>query len=204
MKLTNIIGCMVVALGMVACSEDDGTIEEFPEWQSRNDSYFSELVSTTKEKVAAGDTSWELLSGYNKPTKNYTLQYSDYVVVEKFEPYFDNSKETDMPLLTDTVEVHYRGQLLTSANAYKTSGLVFDSSYSGDFDPVVATPVKLAVKSVVSGFGTALLHMHRGDHWKIYIPYQLGYSAATKGSIPAYSTLIFDLRLEDFWSREDE
>ena len=37
--------------------------------------------------------------------------------------------------------------------------------------------------------------MHKGDHWTIYIPYQLGYGSSKTGSVPAYSTLIFDLRL---------
>ena len=27
---------------------------------------------------------------------------------------------------------------------------------------------------MVKGFSTALMRMHRGDHWRIYIPYQLG------------------------------
>ena len=42
------------------------------------------------------------------------------------------------------------------------------------------------------------MSMHRGDHWTVYIPYQLGYGASASGMVPAYSTLIFDLRLVDF------
>ena len=48
------------------------------------------------------------------------------------------------------------------------------------------------------GFVTALLHMHSGDRWRVYIPYQLGYNTTEKTGIPAYSTLIFDLALIDF------
>ena len=40
--------------------------------------------------------------------------------------------------------------------------------------------------------------MHRGDYWRVYIPYQLGYGAVKNGTIPAYSTLIFELALIDF------
>ena len=102
-------------------------------------------------------------------------------------------------LLTDSVTVHYTGRLLPSASY--PQGYQFDSSYAGTFDAVTATPTKFAVTSVVKGFSTALMHMHRGDHWRIYIPYQQGYGSVAKSSVPAYSTLIFDLRLEDFWRK---
>ena len=52
--------------------------------------------------------------------------------------------------------------------------------------------------SLVDGFTTALMSMHRGDHWTVYIPHQLGYGTSASGTVPAYSTLIFDLRLVDF------
>ena len=42
------------------------------------------------------------------------------------------------------------------------------------------------------------MSMHRGDHWTVYIPHQLGYGTSASGTVPAYSTLIFDLRLVDF------
>jgi FKBP-type peptidyl-prolyl cis-trans isomerase FklB len=59
----------------------------------------------------------------------------------------------------------------------------------------------LAINGVVTGFGTALMRMHRGDRWRVYIPYQLAYGSSARSSIPAYSTLIFDLQLEDFWRK---
>ena len=46
-----------------------------------------------------------------------------------------------------------------------------------------------------------LMRMHRGDRWRVYIPYQLAYGSSARSSIPAYSTLIFDLQLEDFWRK---
>ena len=72
----------------------------------------------------------------------------------------------------------------------------------GDFDPVVATPIKFSVGSVVPGFATAVMRMEPGDHWRVYIPYQLGYGTVARGSIPAGSTLIFDLRLVKFWRKK--
>ena len=40
--------------------------------------------------------------------------------------------------------------------------------------------------------------MHRGDHWLVYIPYALAYGSTKSETIPAYSTLIFNLTLIDF------
>jgi FKBP-type peptidyl-prolyl cis-trans isomerase FklB len=55
---------------------------------------------------------------------------------------------------------------------------------------------------VVDGFSTALQNMHRGDYWRVIVPYQLGYNKESKTGIPAYSTLVFDIWLVDFWHKE--
>ena len=61
--------------------------------------------------------------------------------------------------------------------------------------------MKFAVGSVVDGFSTALQHMRKGDKWRVYIPYELGYGTSDASTIPGYSTLIFDITMVDFWSR---
>ena len=182
---------------LASCKEENDVVEEFPNWQSTNDAFFSNLVSETQAAIAAGDKSKELFPCYTLPDKGYTCDYSDYIVVEKLE----SGIETKSPMFTDTVEVHYVGKLLPSANKYK-DGYEFDRSYYGVFNPLTATPVQLAVNGTVKGFATVLMKMHRNDHWRVYLPYQLGYGTSASGSIPAYSTLIFDLRLEDFWWKE--
>ena len=73
-----------------------------------------------------------------------------------------------------------------------------------NFDLRTTDVSNLAVKGYVDGFATALQHMHIGDQWRIYIPHQLGYGTTAKSSIPAYSTLIFDLVLIDFVSGSDK
>ena len=83
------------------------------------------------------------------------------------------------PLYTSQVKVRYKGRLI---NDY-----VFD-----DASERITT---MNVNSVVSGFSVALQNMKEGDKWEIYIPWDLGYGAAGKGSIPPYSALIFELEL---------
>ena len=71
--------------------------------------------------------------------------------------------------------------------------------------PLYTDSVCLQVKSartdayplVVDGLATALQHMHVGDRWLIYIPYQLGFGLRNvpEWGVPAYSTLVFDVTL---------
>jgi FKBP-type peptidyl-prolyl cis-trans isomerase FklB len=59
----------------------------------------------------------------------------------------------------------------------------------------------MSVSGLIDGMVTALMKMHIGDRWKVYIPYQLGYGTTTSSStsIPGYSTLIFDLTLSSYY-----
>lgn len=195
MKFRNIIWCLLAVLTLASCKEEDDAVEEYANWQETNDAYFSRLVWEVQQGFSSLPQQWVLIPCYTMPEVGYTLNYYDYVVAEKLE----QGSGTTSPLLTDSVEVHYSGRLLPSASYPK--GYQFDSSYAGTFDPVLATPSKFAVLGVVKGFSTALMNMHRGDHWRIYIPYQLAYGATARTAVPAYSTLIFDLRLEDFWRK---
>jgi len=195
MKLKHIIFVCFSLLGLASCSEKDDTIQEFPEdWAAQNDIFFQQLLTQAQDKKAAGDTSWDYFVSYTKPSQNYSYRYYDYVVVEKLE----NGSGTQSPLLTDNVKIHYVGRLRPSANKYKTEGMIFDRSYDGVYDPAY-TPAEFSVNAVIAGFGTTLIHMHKGDHWRVYIPYQLGYGSSGNTTIPGGSTLIFDLRLIDFY-----
>ncbi len=197
MKFRNIIWGLLAVLALASCKEEDDTVEEYADWQATNDAFFSQLVAQTKPLADQGqNATWALMKSYTLADVGYEPLYSDYVVAEKLA----EGTGTTSPLLTDSVAVHYRGRLLPS-QSYPL-GYVFDSSYAGNFDPVTATPSKFTVRGLVNGFSTALMHMHRGDRWRIYIPYQLGYGATARTSIPAYSTLIFELQLEDFWSKQ--
>ena len=55
--------------------------------------------------------------------------------------------------------------------------------------------------SAVKGFGTALQNMHIGDRWRLFIPYSLAYGNAAQGTVPAYSTLIFEVELVSYYRK---
>ena len=107
----------------------------------------------------------------------------------------ENGTGTDRAAFTDSVKVHYEGHLIPSPTY--TAGYRFDASYSGTFSPVTSNPTILKISNLTDGFATAIMKMRAGDHWMVYIPFTLGYGKTkqTGSSIPAYSNLIFDLRM---------
>jgi FKBP-type peptidyl-prolyl cis-trans isomerase FklB len=100
-------------------------------------------------------------------------------------------------MYTDSVRISYRGSLIPSASY--ADGYVFDQTFIGTFNWKTTAVINSLCSGFITGFTTALLHMHRGDRWRIYIPYQLGYGTDGSGSsVPGYSTLIFEIALIDF------
>lgn len=76
--------------------------------------------------------------------------------------------------------VRYKGQLL--------DGTVFESS-DGE-------SVSFYLDQVIPGWSDVLPLMTKGATWKIWVPHHLAYPNGTK-SIPAGSTLVFDIELVD-------
>ena len=204
------LGGMMLSTGLfTSCTENDDTVEEYANWQSKNETYWDNLYTTTQQKIKGGDTSWKIILNYTfqnqKQTTGSALTYrpENYIIAHVEQA----GTGTTSPLYSDSVSMHYMGRLIPSTTY--TSGLIFDKSWStNQFNAATSRPVHSYIgltydaegkpTSLVDGFTTALMSMHRGDHWTVYIPYQLGYGEKKSGVVPAYSTLIFDLRLNDF------
>ena len=188
-KFTYFLLALLAPLFLASCSEEDNTVEEFPDWENTNNAYFASLYN-----YAAGvsDGSWKVIKNF---TFNDDIEATaeNSIVVEVLE----TGTGSGCPMYTDSVLVDYRGRLIPSTS-YE-DGYVFDQSYDGDYNPATAKPAKLYVGGVVDGFATALQNMRIGDHWRVYIPYQLGYGEVDNGDIPAYSTLVFDIALRAYY-----
>lgn len=184
-NITILILALLSPLMMTSCSENDDTVEEFPDWKERNEAYFNEIYERARNNA---DGSWKLFLNYSLqdtiPTSN-----DDYIAVQVIE----EGTGSGCPMYTDSVLVNYRGRLIPSTSY--ADGYVFDQSYEGVYNPATAMPAQFYVGGVIDGFTTALMQMHIGDVWRVYIPYNLGYGETGSSSIPGYSTLIFDIAL---------
>lgn len=192
----------MMAAMMTACSEEDDTVEEYPNWQQTNETYFENLSDSVISLIAADeDCGWIRIKNWAYPVVEGGLEGSntDYIIVQVIEEAPD--EETDSPLYTDSVKVHYLGRLLPSVSY--DNGYIFDYSYYPPFDEETAVASKFVVSGLIDGYATAMMNMRRGDRWTVYIPYQLAYGEGGSSSIPGYSTLIFDIQLVDFWPPED-
>ncbi|GAB4430129.1 MAG: macrophage infectivity potentiator Mip [Bacteroidia bacterium] len=88
------------------------------------------------------------------------------------------------PRADNWVRVHYTGRFIDGSQFIDTRNT----------PPGTALEVK--VDSVIAGWTQALLMMKPGDRWELYIPAELAYGEAGRGtSVPPNSTLIFDVEL---------
>ncbi len=87
------------------------------------------------------------------------------------------------PAATDTVHVHYHGTLL--------NGQVFDSSVER------GEAISFPLNQVIAGWTEGVQLMSIGSKYKFFIPADLAYGDQAVGTIPAGSTLIFEVELLD-------
>ena len=85
------------------------------------------------------------------------------------------------PQLNSIVFVNYTGRLI--------DGTVFDTTDGQDL------PAYFRVREVIVGWQAALLRMHAGDRYEVFIPAKYGYGSMKLDGIPAWSTLCFEIEL---------
>ena len=182
---------LVLTCGLASCSEDtDLTSDPYQNWEARNAAYLDSIANVVANPPTgerwARYANYKIQNGGGGLEGTTPLGVSDYVYVKDLTE--DGVELGETPLATDTVLTHYRGWFI--------NGEVFDQSYSGDWNAEIHVPVSFATSNVITGWTTALLHMQEGEHWEVYIPYQMAYGESGSGDIRGYSTLAFDVRLE--------
>ena len=195
-------------LGFVSCSETDETDPEFDDWQNKNETYFQQhyeqYLQEYKDKGEASDML--VIPCWSMPGELKLVDIAPTNCILAYKVLKNEVLWTyNTPEYTDSVAVHYSGRLIPTL--HYPEGYEFDRSYmsTDKFDLEVDVPARFKVNgNILPGFSTALQHMHRGEGWIVIVPYQLGYGTTQPSSsvIPAYSTLIFEIYLQDFWMTE--
>lgn len=183
-----------VLLAMVcltcSCSEQD-EVSEFANWKVRNEHFVDSIASVASTNA---DGTWEVIKSYTigDSTEMYLGHNEYFIYVKKLE----TGTGTTSPLYSDSIRVHYSGRLMPTSGY--PLGYNFGKSYSGNtLNEETDVPTLFGVSQSIVGFTTALMHMHEGDRWLVYIPYYLAYGTSdyTSAYIPAYSTLVYDMKL---------
>lgn len=139
------------------------------------------LSTTLTTTIMAQDASSNLAKGQaflkenaSKPGVKTTPSGLQYLVLEE--------GKGKSPKSTDTVLVHYKGNLL--------DGTEFDSSYKRN------EPISFPLNGVIPGWTEGVQLMKEGGKIRLFIPSNLAYgSRGAGGVIPPDSTLVFDIEL---------
>lgn len=186
---------MSFLFGLVFASCSESSVEnKYANWRERNEAFIDSIATVFEQKKDPDLFRYE--------DQRNIGNYIYYKVLES------GDQSSDLPYLTSTVNVFYRGMLIDLlgspvinllkepryiTKAYKKLP-VFDKNFTEDYPNFETNqPTAYVVGNLVSGWIEILQHMHEGDRWELYIPYRSGYGSTPNGAIPAYSTLIFDL-----------
>jgi len=173
------IGLILIILLVSTCKKDEVDLVA-EAWKRQNEQAINDLARNPDF------TALKLQGGYD-----FNIYYR---VIQKGEGkrIFYNSR----------AEVYYKGWfVVTNADKNIKAGDVFDRQLFDD-----GVTFKLAVSSLsadsnngirtpVEGWSVALQNMVEGDKWEVWIPHQLGYGTESYSSIPAYSTLAFEIEV---------
>lgn len=182
----------VVMLFTLSCTETKET-DDHANWKERNTDFINNIAANcgnADPESATEGQSFRLLSFKLDPDADWGNSGYVYCYVLK------KGTDTISPNYTDSVRINYRVRLIPTDNY--PEGQVVDQSFKTDnLDPTVNIPYSFRVSGLIEGVTTALMHMHCGDYWKLYIPYGMAYGTSDKGTIPAYSALIFEINLTE-------
>jgi len=183
---------------LISCGETK-EFDDHANWKQRNTAFIDSIAFVcasnsqayaSYEAVPVGKM-FRIPSFKLNPEKQWGNSSYIYCVVLNKGDYSSES-----PQYSDSVRINYRVRLIPTDNY--PEGQVIDQSYKTDkLDPELNIPSSFVLSSLIDGVSTAIMHMHPGDFWRVYIPYGLGYGTSTRNSIPGYSALIYEINLTE-------
>ncbi len=182
--------CFVASLSFVSCEETDGAVDSYYNWEERNRLYLDSIAQVARDNQGDEVGQWKIVRSYKLPPLDWNEgdDVEDCIYCKIVEKGTGAS-----PLFKDSVDVHYKGELIP---LYNGETVTFDASYTGELDLETDITVGFMANEVIVGWTTALQEMKEGSRWMLYIPSELAYGEYGQSSIPANSTLVFDVYLQ--------
>lgn len=121
-----------------------------------------------------------LVKNRNKPDVIETESGLQYIIIEK------GDNDGSIPDSHATITVHQRCQLV--------NGTLIEDTYREN------KPSEVKMEELIEGYQEGIQLMKKGARYKFFIPPELAWGKQGTGSkVPPNATLIFDVRLIDFW-----
>lgn len=198
----------LVTLFFVSCEEVQEA-SKYDNWQARNEAFIDSLSREPNVFVATEADVDRMQVGELFRIKDdlaSTTAQEVYIYCKKIVA----NTEGQRPIYTETVSTYYYGTLIT--------GDKFDGTFNGysAIDQEIPSPPDKVVtefdwtadfainnSSLRTGWKAALQLMKTGERWMVYLPYQSAYGTSGSKNIPGYSTLAFDIILDDIVTDED-
>ncbi|MDR0962341.1 MAG: FKBP-type peptidyl-prolyl cis-trans isomerase [Mediterranea sp.] len=191
-----------------AACEETTEVDEYANWQPRNEAYIDSLKALTGNTYVSSVEQVEAipvgkLFAIPNPYVG-TTNHNYYVYCKKISP---DNPDGVRPYYTSAVSTYYYGTLI-NGNRFDGNFSGYGATDRGTLDANDAnkaptpydTPSSFGVNTLlsgVSGWTAVLQYMRKGERWILYIPWQCAYGSAGKDDIRGYSTLVFDLKLDD-------
>ena len=177
---------------LISCGETK-EFDDHANWKSRNTEFIngiaSECTDLTPETASEGQI-FKLLSFKLDQDKQWGNSSYVYCKILK------KGTGTESPQYTDSIRINYRLRLIPTDN-YPEGEVVDRSFMTANLEPNVNIPASHKLSTLVDGVASALMRMHCGDFWMLYVPYGLGYGTTTRTGIPGYSALIYEINLTE-------
>ncbi|MDR1120121.1 MAG: FKBP-type peptidyl-prolyl cis-trans isomerase [Dysgonamonadaceae bacterium] len=173
-----LICCMAV---LAACGSNDDETDYA--WKQANENAFNALADSV-----ATDADFIKVSIPGGPGAVYCKKQNKA----------DDVIGTDTAKYTDIVTVTYKGWLINGTVFEDATYIPMTFKIDGSAYTLPSGATGTGI-SVISGWKIALQNMREGERLRVWIPWDLAYGTSANGSIPAYSTLIFDIFLEKIY-----
>ena len=187
----------ILSFMVSSCSKNED-YDPYTNWEARNVTWFQQVADTARTAINAaraqygseweGHCDWRMYKSLRKSPSFQSGLLEDSICVKILK----RGTGTKCPLVTDIVEVAYRGWQIpavdSNGNVFEK---VFDQTFYGTYDVETAASTTNDVSEFTEGFGTALQYMKEGDDWMVYIPSSLLYAEQVVGELPAFSSARF-------------